>query len=209
MAEAVHPAAPHHLPFFITAPGETDILFNAMVVFLVLMILMVGILYFRLHALPEHIAHRTHKVQLEFVAVLCLLALFTHNHLFWIAALLLALVRIPDFSTPLARIADAVATMAGRRLPAADIEAPALPTDPRKRPARTRRKAPPSPAPGQLQAESEVPSPSPAPEQLQSAEIEVPSPSRAPGQLQAVEIEVPSPSRAPDHLEQALAKKRA
>jgi hypothetical protein len=124
MAEAVHPAAPHHLPFFITAPGEPDILFNVMVVFLVLIILMVGILYFRLHALPEHIAHRTHKVQLEFVAVLCILALFTHNHLFWIAALLLAMVEIPDFSTPLARMADALATMAGRRPPAKEIEVP-------------------------------------------------------------------------------------
>jgi hypothetical protein len=167
MAEAVHPAAPHHLPFFITAPGEPDTLFNVMVVFLVLMILMVGILYFRLHALPEHIAHRTHKVQLEFVAVLCILALFTHNHLFWIAALLLAMVEIPDFSTPLVRIADAVATMAGRRLPA-EIEVPS-----------------PSPAPEQLQsAEIEVPSPSRAPGQLQAVDIEVPSPSRAPNHLE-------------------------
>jgi hypothetical protein len=168
MAEAVHPAAPHHLPFFITAPGETDILFNVMAVFIVLMILMVGILYFRLHALPEHIAHRTHKVQLEFVAVLCLLALFTHNHLFWIVALLLALVRIPDFSTPLAGIADSLAKMASRRRPATDVEVLA-----------------PSRAPQQLPAtEIEVPSPSRAPQQLQAVEIEVPYPTRAPDQLE-------------------------
>ena len=35
------------------------------------------------------------------VAVLSLLALFTHQHLFWIAALLIALVQFPDFSTPM------------------------------------------------------------------------------------------------------------
>jgi hypothetical protein len=26
MAESLHPAAPHHLPSFITAPGDTDVL---------------------------------------------------------------------------------------------------------------------------------------------------------------------------------------
>jgi hypothetical protein len=37
-----------------------------------------------------------------------LLALFTHIHLFWIAALLLALVDLPDFGTPLRSIAGSV-----------------------------------------------------------------------------------------------------
>jgi hypothetical protein len=100
MADSMHSAAVDHLPIFITAPGDTDILFNVMVVFVLLLILLVGVLYLRLHALPEHMAHGASKVQLQLVAVLSLIALFTHNHLFWIAALLLALIEFPDFSTP-------------------------------------------------------------------------------------------------------------
>ena len=48
------------------------------------------------------------------MAVLGLLALFTHNHIFWIAALLLAMVQFPDFSTPIYSIADSLSRMAGR-----------------------------------------------------------------------------------------------
>ena len=83
---------------------------------------MLGVLYLRLHALPEHIAHRTGKVQLQIVAVLGLLALFTHNHVYWIAGLLLALIPLPDFSTPLAGMAASLAKMADRRRPSAQIE---------------------------------------------------------------------------------------
>ena len=101
----MNPAAPHHLPSFITAPGESDWLMTVMAVFLVVVVVSVGLIYLRLHALPEHMAHRTSKVQMQFVAVLALLALFTHNHVFWIAALLLALVELPDFSTPMNSIA--------------------------------------------------------------------------------------------------------
>ena len=78
---------------------------TVMAVFLVVVVVSVGLIYLRLHALPEHMAHRTSKVQMQFVAVLALLALFTHNHVFWIAALLLALVELPDFSTPMNSIA--------------------------------------------------------------------------------------------------------
>ena len=49
---AIHPEATHHLPFFITPPGETDILMNVMIVFLALIVFLFGILYLRLHALP-------------------------------------------------------------------------------------------------------------------------------------------------------------
>ena len=126
MAEALHPAAhplaPHHLPGFITAPGETDVLFYVMLAVLVVVIVMFGVLYLRLHALPEHMAHGTSKVQMEVVAVLCLVALFTHNNAFWIVALFLALIPIPDFSTPLAGMADSLAKMAGRRRPPPDLE---------------------------------------------------------------------------------------
>jgi hypothetical protein len=103
MADQLHPAASGHLPAFIRAPGETDYLMIACGVFLVLFVLMVGLLYFRLHALPDHWAHK--KIQLEIVCVLGLIAMFTHMHIFWVAGLLLALIDFPDFSTPLRRIA--------------------------------------------------------------------------------------------------------
>jgi hypothetical protein len=115
MTKAIHPEATHHLPFFITPPGETDILMNVMIVFLALIVFLIGILYLRLHALPEHMAHKTQKIQYEVVAVLALISLFTHNHLYWILGLLLALIQIPDFSTPLTRMADSLAKMAGMK----------------------------------------------------------------------------------------------
>jgi hypothetical protein len=110
----MNPAAPHHLPVFITAPGESDFFLNGAAVFLVVMVLLLGSVYFRLHALPEHMAHRNaNKLQFEVVAVLALLALFTHNNSFWVAALLLALIPIPDFHGPLATMAESLAKMAG------------------------------------------------------------------------------------------------
>jgi hypothetical protein len=47
------------------------------------------------------------KLQFEIVAVLGLLALFTHIHLFWVAGLLLALIDFPDFSGTFGRMARA------------------------------------------------------------------------------------------------------
>jgi hypothetical protein len=51
-------------------------------------------------------------VQAGIVAVLCLLALFTHNHVFWIIAILLAFIRIPDFETPIYSISDSLKRLA-------------------------------------------------------------------------------------------------
>jgi hypothetical protein len=113
MTASLHPAASNHLPLFITAPGETDVLMVVTAVFLALSILMFGVLFFRLHTLPERMAHRTHKLQFEIVAVLGLIALFTHEHIFWIAGLLLALIEIPDFSGWFGRIAGSVEKLAG------------------------------------------------------------------------------------------------
>jgi len=109
----LHPAASHHLPAFITAPGETDVLMVVMSVILVLSILGFGSLFFRLHTLPERMAHRSKKLQFEIVAVLGLLALFTHIHLFWVAGLLLAMIDIPDFGGSLSRIAGSTEKLAG------------------------------------------------------------------------------------------------
>jgi hypothetical protein len=117
-----HAAAVEHLPFFITPKGQTDVLMVAMGVLLVGVVLGVGILFLRLHTLPERLAHKSQKLQFEIVAVLGLLALFTHIHLFWVAGLLLALIELPDFSTPLARMARALERIAGIRRETPDPE---------------------------------------------------------------------------------------
>jgi hypothetical protein len=122
MSDTLHPLAPHHLPPFITAPGESDILFNVMAGVVILTIVLLGVFYFRLHALPEHMAHKGQKFQYELVAVLGLLSLFTHNHAYWIAGLLLAFIPIPDFSTPLSGMASSLAKIAASRSPPIEVE---------------------------------------------------------------------------------------
>ena len=112
MHEQLHPMTPHHLPFYFARPGEPDWLMIVMGIFLIAAVLGIGNIYLRLHSLPERMAHKGQKLQFEIVAVLGLLALFTHVHLFWIAALLLALIDLPDFGTPLGRIAGSVERIA-------------------------------------------------------------------------------------------------
>ncbi len=112
MEPTLHPLAPHHLPAFITAAGDTDVLLVLATISLIGLILFLGLLYFKLHALPEQLAHRNpNKMQFEIVAVLSLLALFTHNTNFWFAALILAMIRFPDYQTPLETIAAGVTRM--------------------------------------------------------------------------------------------------
>jgi multisubunit Na+/H+ antiporter MnhF subunit len=117
MDAPLHPVASHHLPSFITPPGETDILMVVTAFILAGSVLMFGLVFLRLHSLPERMAHGAHKFQLEIVAVLCLLALLTHIHAFWVAALLLALIDLPDFPGWLGRIAAAVERIAGQKPP--------------------------------------------------------------------------------------------
>jgi hypothetical protein len=125
MVDTVNPAATLHLPFFVTAPGASDWLMTAMAIFMLLAIVSVGVFYLKLHSLPEQMAHRGQKVQMQFVAVLALLALFTHNNALWVAALLIALVDLPDFGTPMASMAASLEKMSGR--------APADPSAPEER----------------------------------------------------------------------------
>ena len=113
MTASLNPAAPHHLPAFITASGETDVLMVVAAAILFVAVLAIGLLFLRLHTLPERIAHKSHKLQFEIVAVLGLLALFTHVHLFWVIGLLLALIDLPDFGGALSRMAGALERIAG------------------------------------------------------------------------------------------------
>ena len=112
LSDQLHPMAPHHLPFYLAPGSGTDVLMVVMGVFLVAALIWVGTLYLRLHSLPERMAHKSEKLQFEIVAILGLLALFTHIHLFWVAGLLLAMIDIPDFGTPLRSIAGSVEKIA-------------------------------------------------------------------------------------------------
>ena len=113
MTEQLNPVATHHLPSFITAPGATDVLMVITAIILALSVFCFGILFLRLHTLPERVAHKSHKIQFEIVAILGLIALFTHMHIFWVAGLLLAFIDLPDFGGFLGRIAGSVERMAG------------------------------------------------------------------------------------------------
>ncbi|WP_377838642.1 hypothetical protein [Bosea sp. UC22_33] len=113
MNAAVNPVAPHHLPSFVTAPGGTDYLMVVAAIILIGAVLGIGLLFLRLHTLPERMAHKTHKIQFEIVAVLGLLALFTHVHAFWVAGLLLALIDLPDIPGMFGRMAGSLEKMAG------------------------------------------------------------------------------------------------
>jgi hypothetical protein len=112
-SDLIHPEAIQHLPMFITPPGETDVLMVVLAFILIFSVLGFGVFYFRLHSLPEHVAHKSKKIQSELVALLCLVSLFTHMHIFWIIALVLAFIELPDFGTPLNRIAGSAEKLAG------------------------------------------------------------------------------------------------
>jgi multisubunit Na+/H+ antiporter MnhF subunit len=116
MTPSPHELAAHHLPPFITAPGQSDWLLTLMGIILIGSVLGAGVFFFWLHSLPERMVHN--KVQFDIVAVLALLSLFTHIHAFWVAALIIALIEFPSFSLPdisntLGRIAGSLETMAG------------------------------------------------------------------------------------------------
>ena len=94
------------------AGANSDPLMTVMVVVLVLLVLGAGVLYFKLHAVPEHIAHGKNHTQIQLITILTILALFTHNGIFWVAALILAVVELPDFLAPLKSIAKSLSIIA-------------------------------------------------------------------------------------------------
>lgn len=117
MAGEMNPAAPHVLPFFAPGPDGFDQMMMMTAIVIALGVVILGVIFFTIHSLPERMAHRTKKVQMEIVAVLCLLALLTQIHSFWIAALLLALIDIPTMARPVERIAGSLERMAERTRP--------------------------------------------------------------------------------------------
>ena len=108
MSGELHPLAPHTLPPFVGAADGSDPLFSAIIFFVILAVLGVGVFYLKLHAIPEQLAHKHGNTQSQLIMVLALLALFTHNNIFWVAALVLALLKLPDFLTPINSISESL-----------------------------------------------------------------------------------------------------
>ena len=108
MSGELHPLAPHTLPPFVGAADGSDPLFSAIIFIVILAVLGVGVFYLKLHAIPEQLAHKHGNPQSQLIMVLALLALFTHNNIFWVAALILALLKLPDFLTPINSISDSL-----------------------------------------------------------------------------------------------------
>lgn len=120
MTGDIHPLAPHSLPPFVGAADGSDPLFSAIVFIVILAVLGVGVFYLKLHAVPEQLAHKHGNTQSQLIMVLALLALFTHNNIFWVAALILALLKLPDFLTPINSISESL-----KKLTPEEADAPA------------------------------------------------------------------------------------
>lgn len=88
------------LPFFITGPDGTDIMFGLVTLVLILVLVGFGALYFTIQSIPDRMVDGTNKTQLQIVGILGLISLVTFNNAFWVAGLLLAAVRLPDFTKP-------------------------------------------------------------------------------------------------------------
>lgn len=112
MSAASHPLAPHTLPPFVGGADGSDPLFTAIAVIVIVGVLGVGVFYLKLHAIPEQLAHKHSNTQSQLIMVLALLALFTHNNVFWVAALIMALLKLPDFLTPINSISESLKKLA-------------------------------------------------------------------------------------------------
>ncbi|MCA0905419.1 hypothetical protein LCM27_03305 [Ruegeria marisrubri] len=132
-AADLHPMATGHIPRYVVAADGSDYLFSAMVVFFVVLVVLIGVGYLTLHSVPEKMAHENNHPQFQLVGILALLALFTHNGLFWVAAILVAGFQFPDFATPLRNIADAIRSLG--RLPVPEpVPETTVPTAPDSEP---------------------------------------------------------------------------
>ena len=74
-----NPVSPHYLPVLITSRGESNLFLNGAVI-LAAMVLALGSVNFRIHALPEHLAYKNaNRVQFENLALLALLVPGGHS----------------------------------------------------------------------------------------------------------------------------------
>lgn len=110
--DKIHPMAPEHLPPYLSPADGSDPLLILIIGGTIIAVLCLGALYFRIHSIPEHLGEKHNNTQINLISVLTILALFTHNNIFWVVALIIAVVKIPDFMTPLNSIAEALSQMA-------------------------------------------------------------------------------------------------
>ena len=96
MGSSLSSEALERLPFWVTAPGDTDGFLIVVGLFLVAVLLGFGALYFTIQAIPDKMAAGAHKVQMQLVGILGLISLFTMNNAFWIAAILVAAVPLHE-----------------------------------------------------------------------------------------------------------------
>lgn len=122
MSGYLHPLAPHTLPPFVGAADGSDPLFSAITFIVIIMVLVIGVFYLKLHAIPEQLAHKHSNTQSQLIMVLALLALFTHNNVFWVAALILALLKFPDFLTPINSISDSLKKLTAQETSSPDSD---------------------------------------------------------------------------------------
>lgn len=113
-AVGINPMAPAHLPSFLPGPDGSDPMMTSVLVGLILLLVAAGSFYLHLHSLPERMAHGRNSKIMELVAVLCLLALFTHNNFFWFAALILVFLPMPDLLTPLVSMSRSLRRLAAQ-----------------------------------------------------------------------------------------------
>lgn len=106
-----HAMATGYMPGYLPGPDGGDPLFTGVTIGLIVIVLIVGSLYFSLHAVPEKMAHADNHAQMQVIGILVLLAMFTHNNMFWVVALLVAAFRMPDFLSPLQSIARSMESL--------------------------------------------------------------------------------------------------
>ena len=78
---AIASAARDYLPWYVTGPGETDVLFGLVAFALVLIVIGFGALYFTIQAIPDRMVKGTSKTQMQIVGLLGLVSLFTMKSL--------------------------------------------------------------------------------------------------------------------------------
>ena len=59
MTSSPHTAAPHHVPFYLPGPDGSDPVMVGTAIFLTVAVLAFGLLFLRLHTLPERMALTT------------------------------------------------------------------------------------------------------------------------------------------------------
>lgn len=108
--------APHafELPFYASAYGETDHLMVTCIWLLGIVLVLGGVFYLHLHSVPDRMAHKASHTQLQLIGILTLIALLTHNNIFWIAAIIIAALNPPDLMTPLQSMARSLQRMSGK-----------------------------------------------------------------------------------------------